>query len=116
MGRVLVRIQAFLFYLIQNQSYIGVLCTFGTNQTYIELVCTTSRWYAFVLECPLGTYGLDCNATCSPGYFGYLCTSVCDCPADQCDRKYGCTINAQGKEVFVKSQRSGEQFLNVIFS
>ncbi|XP_078337895.1 uncharacterized protein LOC144626774 isoform X2 [Crassostrea virginica] len=42
------------------------------------------------VECPLGTYGVNCNATCSPGYFGYLCKNKCDCAADQCDRKYGC--------------------------
>ena len=37
-----------------------------------------------------------CNATCFPGYFGYLCKEQCDCPVDQCDRKYGCRRNAPG--------------------
>ncbi|XP_078337911.1 uncharacterized protein LOC144626785 isoform X2 [Crassostrea virginica] len=47
------------------------------------------------VECPFGTFGVDCNVTCSHLYFGYLCKNKCDCPADQCDRKYGCKTNSK---------------------
>ncbi|XP_078313164.1 uncharacterized protein LOC144619398 isoform X2 [Crassostrea virginica] len=60
------------------------------------------------VECPLGSYGLDCNVTCSPMFFGYLCKSMCDCPADQCHRKYGCRTNSKEAETQVFSSNSVE--------
>lgn len=44
----------------------------------------------YVLECPPGTFGLNCTGTCVPYYFGRLCRSKCDCPLHQCDLKLGC--------------------------
>ncbi|XP_078337910.1 uncharacterized protein LOC144626785 isoform X1 [Crassostrea virginica] len=60
------------------------------------------------VECPFGTFGVDCNVTCSHLYFGYLCKNKCDCPADQCDRKYGCKTNSKEKETQVFSSTSVE--------
>ena len=53
-----------------------------------------------------------CNATCFPGYFGYLCKDECDCPVDQCDRKYGCRRNAPGRSL---RKNMGNIFLNTTF-
>ena len=80
---------------------------------------STENWFVILveepwlfLECPLGTHGVACNATCFPGYFGYLCKDECDCPVDQCDRKYSCRRNAPGRSL---RKNMGNIFLNTTF-
>ncbi|XP_078337896.1 uncharacterized protein LOC144626775 [Crassostrea virginica] len=72
------------------------------------------------VECPLGTFGVDCNVTCSHLYYGYLCKNECDCPADQCDRKYGCKTNSkeeEGAQVFPStSVKSTDKWMKVAFA
>lgn len=40
----------------------------------------------FLLECPAGTYGVNCSEACPEGYYGRLCKDVCPLQCDQtCD-------------------------------
>ncbi|XP_056008537.1 protein draper-like [Ostrea edulis] len=45
------------------------------------------------VECPLGTYGVNCSETCVRGYYGKLCLSECECSVHKCDKKYGCLVD-----------------------
>ncbi|XP_078338153.1 uncharacterized protein LOC111133112 isoform X2 [Crassostrea virginica] len=82
----------------------------GDNAKCSERCCVNfyEDSYGKCVECPLGTYGLGCNATCSPGYFGRLCEKECDCPVDLCDRKYGCRTNSKVE--------STDQWMKVAFA
>lgn len=43
------------------------------------------------LECPAGTYGVNCSATCPDTYFGRFCEEECHCSYSQyCDPVIGC--------------------------
>lgn len=40
----------------------------------------------FSLECPAGTYGVNCSEACPEGYYGRLCKDICPLQCDQtCD-------------------------------
>lgn len=48
----------------------------------------------FYLECPDGTFGVNCSQTCPNNYFGRLCKMPCNCPDGQfCDQVKGCIPN-----------------------
>ena len=81
-------------------------------QKYIELICNTSRRTAIIFRVSTWYSQCACNATCFPGYFGYLCEDECDCPVDQCDRKYGCRRNAPGRSLRKNMENI---FLNTTF-
>lgn len=53
----------------------------------------------FYLECPAGTFSVNCNQTCPNNYFGHFCTEICNCSAHQyCDSVKGCTSNNSGTD------------------
>lgn len=42
-------------------------------------------------DCPLGSFGVNCNTTCVANYFGKFCQETCNCTVDQyCDTVKGC--------------------------
>ena len=47
-----------------------------------------------ILECPAGTFGLNCSSTCGDNYYGRLCKEECHCTDGQyCDPVHGCLNN-----------------------
>lgn len=49
----------------------------------------------FKQECPTGTFGLNCSATCPSNYHGVFCKEECHCTDGQyCDSIHGCIQNA----------------------
>jgi hypothetical protein len=43
------------------------------------------------IECPTGTYGINCSEMCANGYFGKFCRQECKCqPNEECDPRHGC--------------------------
>ncbi|XP_056006869.1 endothelial cell-specific molecule 1-like [Ostrea edulis] len=42
------------------------------------------------VECPLGSFGVNCKEECIRGYYGYLCRSSCSCEVSACDPVTGC--------------------------
>lgn len=48
----------------------------------------------FYLECPDGTFGVNCSQKCPNNYFGRLCKMPCNCSDGQfCDQVKGCIPN-----------------------
>lgn len=37
-----------------------------------------------------GSNGWNCKTPCTIGYYGYLCSTPCECEAKQCDKQTGC--------------------------
>ncbi|XP_062600410.1 uncharacterized protein LOC134262051 [Saccostrea cucullata] len=42
------------------------------------------------LDCPLGTFGVNCSGLCEERFYGRLCKSKCNCSPEDCDKEYGC--------------------------
>ncbi|XP_052718601.1 uncharacterized protein LOC128190557 [Crassostrea angulata] len=63
------------------------------NSTCADRCCHNfyKNWLnGLCVECPLGSFGLNCNETCPPQYYGRLCRIKCDCPLQHCNQMYGC--------------------------
>lgn len=46
------------------------------------------------IECPPGSFGMNCQENCPPQYYGRMCRQKCSC-CNQCDKIKGCG-NATG--------------------
>lgn len=45
----------------------------------------------FIIECPKGTYGLNCSRRCPTNMYGNLCAKICNCNGSQvCNHVDGC--------------------------
>eukprot|EP00105_Crassostrea_gigas_P045993 XP_019930141.1 PREDICTED: uncharacterized protein LOC105346374 [Crassostrea gigas] len=42
------------------------------------------------IECPYGSFGINCKSSCSTGYYGRLCRSICECNVSECHHVTGC--------------------------
>ncbi|XP_062588482.1 uncharacterized protein LOC134250144 [Saccostrea cucullata] len=49
-------------------------------------------------NCPLGTFGVNCSASCKEGFYGRLCRSECNCSTEDCDKEYGCKKRKSASE------------------
>lgn len=45
-------------------------------------------------EC-VGSIGFNCSVPCPPEYFGPRCASYCQCAKDECDAKFGCSMDKE---------------------
>ncbi|XP_062597588.1 cell death abnormality protein 1-like isoform X2 [Saccostrea cucullata] len=63
-----------------------------------EIQCCLS-FYKTNNTCKAGTYNNNCSDPCPPGYYGELCSKVCDCPKASCDKVQGCIQQASVTEV-----------------
>ncbi|XP_055997239.1 protein draper-like [Ostrea edulis] len=53
--------------------------------------CADYRNVSGSCEPCLGSFGLDCNNTCTEGFYGFGCTKKCDClPTESCHKVHGC--------------------------
>ncbi|XP_048774643.2 angiopoietin-1 receptor-like isoform X2 [Ostrea edulis] len=46
----------------------------------------------------IGSFGLGCNTTCHPGYYGFGCKKKCEC--EQCDKLNGSCIGHTQAHLF----------------
>lgn len=42
------------------------------------------------LNCRHGSIGWNCESSCTKGFYGYLCSTPCECDAHLCDKETGC--------------------------
>nr|XP_034338673.1 uncharacterized protein LOC117692987 [Crassostrea gigas] len=57
-------------------------------------------------ECPTGTFGLNCSATCPSNYHGVFCKEECHCTDGQyCDSINGCIQNATSDNLTVAANK-----------
>ncbi|XP_062570940.1 uncharacterized protein LOC134232965 [Saccostrea cucullata] len=50
------------------------------------------------MECPWGSFGLNCSQQCITGFYGRLCVVPCGCNAQHCHPVNGCQTNVNLKE------------------
>ncbi|XP_056018470.1 uncharacterized protein LOC125679457 isoform X1 [Ostrea edulis] len=61
----------------------------------------------------IGSFGLGCNTTCHPGYYGFGCKKKCEC--EQCDKLNGSCIANNTTQMQSNGKVSSGSWLPVIF-
>lgn len=46
--------------------------------------------FFIILECPIGSFGKDCEKNCTYPLYGEGCQSTCNCSKDGCHYSHGC--------------------------
>ena len=69
-----------------------------TKTSFFSLFIT--YLWCFV-ECPAGTWGVNCSEVCKRGYYGRRCESKCNCTVNQrCDTADGCESYLHGMQTY----------------
>lgn len=73
------------------------------NEIHHMLFCYSSVFNMYLidfnLECPAGTFGVNCSTTSPINYFGRLCKIPCNCSDDiYCDPLKGCIPDNNGTD------------------
>lgn len=55
-------------------------------------------YYALIyIECPQGSYGINCTAICPDGYYGHLCRGKCPLQCNETCNKTSGSCQGKGK-------------------
>lgn len=57
-----------------------------------------------------GRIGWNCETPCTTGYYGYLCTTPCECEANLCDKQAGCQPRQKQKYSSMAPNSIGTDF------
>lgn len=70
------------------------------NTKYISNIVQDRTRQVFSLPfsvCKNGSIGWNCESHCVSGFYGYLCTTACECEAQQCDKQTGCQSSSHNE-------------------
>lgn len=74
-------------------TYTGMLHFYQNKISYVLVY--HDKILMILLECPIGSFGKDCEKKCSYPFYGEDCQSTCNCSKDKCHFSRGCFPNVE---------------------